>query len=122
MAKFAPNGFYTNGLGYAAGANVMHICSSQPATYAAAVSASLADVAMSSGDFTEGTGDVSGRKLTVAAKNAVTVNASGDGTHIVLADSVGETLRYITTCTTQTLTAGNTMNFLTWDIEISAPA
>jgi len=122
MAKWAPNAFYTNGLAYPAGANRMVLCSQQPATYTEANSTyALADVAMASSDFSKAAGDVSGRKVAVAAKSAVDVDASGTGNHIALVNTTDSTLRYVTTCDAQAVTSGNTVNFPTWDIEIASP-
>ena len=54
----------------------MVICSQQPTTYAEAnATYALADVAVDAGDFTKANGDVSGRKVTVAAQSGVTVDA-----------------------------------------------
>jgi hypothetical protein len=100
----------------------MVACSAQPTTYTEGNSTyALADVTMASGDFTKANGDVSGRKLTVAAKSGVTVDTSGSATHIALLDVTNSKLLYVTTCTTQALTSGNTVNFPAWDIEIADP-
>lgn len=101
-------------------ANLMILCSQQPTTRTEAVTTyALADVAMASGDFTAANGDTNGRKLTVAAKTGVTVDGSGTGTHVALVD--GTRLLYVTTCTSQAVTASNTVNFPAWDIEIADP-
>jgi hypothetical protein len=100
--------------------NLMIVCSTQPTTRTEAVTTyALADVAMASGDFTQGNGDVSGRKVTVAAKSGVTIDASGTATHIALVD--GTRLLYVTTCTSQGLNSGGTVDFPAWDIEIADP-
>jgi hypothetical protein len=94
--------------------NLMIACSAQPTTRAEAVTTyALADVAMSSGDFTMAT-DGTGRKCTVGAKTGVTVDASGTVTHIAFVDSTR--LLYVDTCASQVLTAGNTCNFPATDI------
>lgn len=104
-------------------ANVMVACSAQPTTRTEAVSTyALADVAMTPNtDFTKANGDTSGRKVTVAAKSGVLIDTSGTATHIALCD--GTRLLYVTTCTSQALTANgsNTVNFPAWDIEIADP-
>ena len=89
--------------------NLMIACSQQPTTRTEAVTTyALADVVMASGDFTmEADGD--GRKCTVAAKSGVTVDATGTATHVAFVD--GTRLLYVTTMTSQVLTAGNTCNF-----------
>jgi hypothetical protein len=100
-------------------------CSAEPTTYTEAnATYALADVTMASGDFTVGAGDGSGntpRKCTVGAKTGVTVDTSGTATHVALLDVTNSKLIEVTTCTSQALTAGNTVNFPAWDIEFSAP-
>lgn len=102
-------------------ANIMTVCSQEPTTRTEAVTTyKLADVTMTPGtDFTKAPGDVSGRKVTVAAKSGVTVDTSGTATHVALCD--GTRLLRVTTCTSQALTAGNTVDFPAWDIEITDP-
>lgn len=103
-------------------ANLMIACSAEPTTRAEAVTTyALADIAMTvNTDYTKANGDTSGRKVTVAAKSTVTVDVTGTATHVALVD--GTRLLYVTTCTSQALTSGNTVNFPAWDIEIADPA
>jgi hypothetical protein len=69
-------------------ANLQTICSVAPTTRTEAVTTyALADQAIDSGDFTKADGDVSGRKATVAAQNAVTIDTSGVGTHVAITDA-----------------------------------
>jgi hypothetical protein len=70
-------------------------------------------------DYTVANGDTSGRKITTAAKSGVSVTASGTATHVSLDD--GTTLLYVTTCTSQSLTSGNTVNIPAWKVEIADP-
>lgn len=103
----------------------MTACDAEPATFADANNGGvnfLADVAMASGDFTKADGDTSGRKVTVGQKTGVTVDNSGTVTHVALLDTVTSTLLYVTTATSQALTAGNTMTFNAWDIELGDPS
>lgn len=102
-------------------ANQMIACSQEPTNRTEAISTyALADVVMTPNtDFTKANGDVSGRKCTVAAKSGVIVDTNGTATHIALVD--GTRLLYVTTCTSQVLTAGNTVNFPAWDAEIEDP-
>lgn len=103
-------------------ADLMIACSAEPTTRTEAVTTyALADVAMTPDtDYTKANGDTNGRKVTVAAKSSVTVDSSGTATHIALVD--GTRLLYVTTCTSQALTASNTVNFPAWDVEIADPA
>lgn len=102
-------------------ADLMTACNAEPTTLTEAVTTyALADVAMSGTDFTVGEGDTNGRKVAVGAKSDVTVDTTGTATHVALVDS-GTELLYVTTCTSQSLTASNTVDFPTWDIEIADP-
>lgn len=122
MGKAAPDATIDAMFDYIDQCNVLHVCSGEPANYAGIAAVSLADVALTPDtDFTKANGDTSGRKLTVAAKTGVTVDSSGEATHIALARTTDSTLRYVTTCTPQELTAGNTVNVPAWDIEIGDP-
>jgi hypothetical protein len=99
-------------------------CSAQPTTYTEGnATYALADVTLASGDFTVANGDSSGRKITTAAKSSVLIDTSGTATHIALLDVSNSKLLYVTTCTSQALTANasNTVNFPAWDIEIADP-
>jgi len=101
-------------------ATTMTACSAEPTSRAEALSLSLADVAVATGDFTISDGDTSGRKLAVAAKSAVPVDVTGNPTHIALIDATR--LLYVTEeGTAQTITAGNTTDFPTWDVELADP-
>lgn len=101
----------------------MVACSTQPTTFAEAnATYALADVTMAAGDFTAANGDASGRKLTVAAKAGVTVDANGTFAHVALLDVTNSKLLYVTTGTSQALTAGNTVDFPAWKIEIADPS
>ena len=104
-------------------ADLMTVCSSQPTTFTEATDTfKLADVAMTPNtDFTKANGDTNGRKVTIAAKSGVTIDTSGTATFIALTKSTGSVLLYVTTCTSQVLTAGGTVDFPAWDVEISDP-
>lgn len=119
MAKFTDDSVLDAALAKVATATRMVVCSAQPANFAGIAAVALADVTMTAGagngDYTLANGDVSGRKLTVAAQSGVTVDASGTATHVVLDD--GSTLLHATTCTSQALTAGNTVNVPAFDVE-----
>lgn len=125
MAKFTPDAVLDTMLDEVATATRMTACSSQPTTYTEAnATFALADVTMAGGDFTKANGDVSGRKLTVGAKSSVLIDSSGTATHVALMRVADSTLLYVTTCTSQSLTANgsNTINFPAWDIEIADPS
>ena len=125
MAKAANDIVMDGALDIIATATRQIACSAQPTSYTEAnATYALADVTMSSGDFSKANGDTSGRKVTMAAKSAVLIDASGTATHVALVRVSDSTLIEVTTCTSQALTANgsNTVNFPAWDIEIADPA
>jgi hypothetical protein len=83
----------------------------------------LAIKTISSSDYTgPSDGDVSGRKVRVNAQTGISVTNSGTAQHIALVKNTSTTaLLYVTTTTSQALTAGNTVNTPVWDIEILDP-
>lgn len=96
------------------------VCSTFPTTYAEATSTyKLAlKTGLTSGSYTgPANGDTNGRKITVNAQTAITVDTGGSAQHIAICS--GSVLLYVTTCTAQTLTAGNTVNTPAWDIEVA---
>ena len=98
----------------------MTACSTQPTTYAEATSTyKLADVTIDSADYTGPADHTSGRKLTVNAQTGITVDSSGTYGHVAICSS--DTLLYVTTGTSQVLTAGNTVDFPAWVISIADP-
>ena len=100
------------------------ICSAEPTTYTEAITTyKLAITTIDSADYTgPANGDTSGRKIAVNAQTGITVDSSGNATHVAIAKSVAtSTLLYVTTCTSQALTSGNTVNTPAWDIEIADP-
>lgn len=101
----------------------MTACTAQPTTFTEAnATFARADVTMAAGDFTAANGDTSGRKLTVAAKTAVPVDASGTVTHVALLDVTNSKLLYVTTTASQAVSAGGTVDIGTWKVEIADPA
>ena len=121
MAKFTDDSVLDAALAKVATATRMVITSAQPANFAGIAAVALADVTMTAGagngDYTLANGDTSGRKLTVLAQSAIPVDASGTATHVCLDD--GTTLLQVTTCTSQALTSGNTVNVPAYDIEFA---
>ena len=105
------------------GATQLSVCSAQPTTYTQATSTyKLAlKTGLTSGSFTgPANGDTSGRKLTVNEQASITVDATGDATHVALCSA--SVLLYVTTCTTQALTSGNSVTVPNWDVEIADPS
>lgn len=103
-----------------AAVTTMYVTSAEPANYAGIAAVALANVAFTSSDLTKANGDTSGRKVTTTQKSSVTIDATGTATHVVLAS--GSVLLYVTTCTSQALTAGGTVTIPAWKIEVADPA
>lgn len=122
MGKAAPDATIDAMFDYIDQSNIIHICSAEPANYAGIAAVSLASGALTPDtDFTKANGDVSGRKVTVAAKTGISIGTSGSATHVVLARSTDSSLRYVTTCTSQALTSGGTVNTPAFKIEVADP-
>lgn len=125
MGKVAPNAMIDASLNYVAACDLLVVCSAEPSSYAdATASVDLADQALTSGDgggdFTIAD-DTSGRKLTMTAKSAIPIDHSGSATHIALCKTTDTSLRYVTTCTSQSLTSGGTVDVPLWKINIQDP-
>lgn len=122
MAKDAPDATIDTMLDYIDQCDRMYVCSAQPANFAGIAAVTLATATMvPDTDFPKAAGDVSGRKITVALKNGVSVTASGTPTHIALGRTTDSTMRYVTTCTGPALTSGSTVNIPAWKIEVQDP-
>lgn len=121
MAKSVHNDVLDGAFDVLDQADIQTVCNAEPTTRTEAITTfKLADVAMTPNtDYTKADGDTSGRKVTVAAKSAVPVDTTGTATHIALCDATR--LLYVTTCTSQGLTSGNTVNIPAWKIEIADP-
>lgn len=97
-----------------ANANLMIVCSAEPADRNDAVNVvDLADVIMAPADFTN-MADGAGRMLRVAPKLAVPVDHAGVPTHIAMVDAV--TLLYVTTCTGMAVAVGGNIDIPIFDI------
>ncbi len=123
MAKFIIDAAMDAELDYIAGCTILFILSGEPSSYSdAAATKDLATHVLTSGDFSKANGDASGRKLTLAAQNGITVDHSGTATYWAIGISASSTLVAYGTLTSQALTAGNTVNFPATDVdEIADP-
>ncbi len=121
MAKYCNPDLIDLALDGIATADEMLVLPSSPADYGAAQSAKLATASMTGGDFSKAAGDISGRKLTVGAKNGVSVTTPGTATHLALVDSGNSKLLYVTECGSQVLSSG-TVDIGSWKAEIGDPA
>jgi hypothetical protein len=125
MAKYANDDVMDGALDVVAQGNVIVVCSAQPTNRTEAISTyALADIAVTpgdgNGDFTIADGTPNGRQLTVEAQASFAVDVTGTATHIAICD--GTRLLYVTTCTSQPLTAGNTVSTPAWKIRIADPS
>jgi hypothetical protein len=73
------------------------------------------------GSITAAAGDVSGRKNTFAAVTGTSITATGTATHVAFSDN-SSTLYFVTTCTSQALTSGGTVDTSAIDYEITDPS
>jgi hypothetical protein len=121
MAKFVNSAVLDGALGVVATATRMVAVNGQPASYAAADTGKLAEAVLAPGDFALAAGDISGRKVSVAAKPGLSVVAAGTADHIALLDPATSALLYVTTCPAQSLPAGGTVSIGTWSVEIESP-
>lgn len=121
MAKTATDAVLDGTLNIIKGdTRTMTVCSAQPTTRTEAVTTyALADVALATGNFTLADGAVNGRKITVAQQANVTIDVSGTALFVAICDA--SNLLVVTTCTSQALTAANTVTFPAWIIAISDP-
>lgn len=106
-------------------ATQMSVCKDTPTTYGEATTSGtymLAIHTMTSADYTiaDVVGGSGGRKVTIAEQAAVSVGATGTATYVCLCDA-DDRLLYVTTCTSQVLTSGNTVTFPAWAISIGDP-
>ena len=96
----------------------LFICTAQPATYAeASATYDVATHTLTSGDYSKGDGDTSGRKLILAAQTGITVDHDGIATHYVIGKSGDTSIRLIGILTSQQVYSGNTINFPATDID-----
>ena len=120
MGKVVTDGFLDGGLDAISGAVTLTVCTAEPTSVAECDSLSLIPGhTLTGGDFTKANGDANGRKVTVAAQNSLSIDASGTATHVAITDGVSD--YYVTTVTSQALTSGGTVSVGAWDIEFADP-
>lgn len=120
MARFADQSVLDALLNEIANGTRLTVCAGQPTDFADIASRILASETLTGGDFTLAAGDVSGRKVTVAAQADLSISASGTADHVAIDD--GTTLLYVTTCPSQALTLGGTVSTQAFDAEVADPA
>lgn len=99
----------------------LHYCSAQPTTYTEAnVTYNLATAAITGSNYAAAAGDTNGRKATITPPTDTTIDTTGTATHICIT-SGGTTIEIVTTCTSQALTAANTVTGAAFDHELADP-
>lgn len=129
MARLADNDVLDNGLdsmkaAVDAVAGEMTICEGAPTTFEHAdsnkgtatgkVLARVVNPTLTIAD------DTSGRKVTISAETGITIDVSGTADHIALTDGSTK-LWFATTCTSQALVAGGTVDVPAWKINVQDP-
>ena len=122
MAKFVADAVLDAALNYIKNtATRVAIDNAQPDTYAHAITDyMLAVKTITSVDFTGPADDTSGRKLTTVQESAISVTNSGTAIYVCLCDTSAGII-FTTSCTSQVLTAGNTVTIPAWKINIQDP-
>ena len=124
MAKTIADAVYDAALQYIEdNTTLVTVCSAQPTTYAeASATYKLADVVTDASDFTGPADGTTGRKTVVNAQTGVTVDSSGTATYVAGSKSATEALLWVTTCTSQVLTAGNTVDIPAITVTLADPS
>jgi hypothetical protein len=98
----------------------------QPTTYEHATTGTgtgyrlAIESALDSTDFVIADGDGGGRKVTIAEQATLPVSITASADFVCLCD-VDDRLLFVTTCTEQVLTSGNTVTIPEWKITIGDP-
>lgn len=121
MAKFIPDAKIDLQLDVNEG-DTVHVCSAQPATAADAITNfNLASQAVVGGDYAKANGDTNGRKNTLTPPTGSAISTTGVGNHVAVTNG-GTDLRLVTTCTSQSLTQGGTVDIGAFAQEMSDAA
>ena len=123
MAKWTNSDGLDAALSWWADCDVLHLCNSQPANYAALATTSLGSVSLTPGvgdDFSLAAGSPNGRRLNIAAQQIAAATASDPGTslHVALAKTGDSTLRVVATVPNQPITSGNPAQIGAWSVQI----
>lgn len=108
-------------------ASSLVLCDAEPADFTAATTDSptgvaLGEIAVDGADFTKADGDVSGRKITVAAQTGINVDVTGTVNHIAIVDATNSRLLLVTTTTAQAVSQGGTADTTAFDQEVADPS
>lgn len=119
MAKKIPDATLDAMLALCEGDQI-HVCAGEPLTATEATTTKNLATA-TAGTYTKANGDTSGRKNTQAGATGVSITTSGNADHVAVTSASGTVLELVTTCTTQTLTAGGTVDIGAFAHEIGDP-
>lgn len=119
MGKVVPDSILDQMLDQAEGSHIT-VCSAEPANYADIANVDLTGAA-AIGAPSAANGDVSGRKNTYPAVTGISITVTGSATHIAMHDN-SSTLLLVTTCPSQALTSGGTVDVAAFDHEIEDAA
>jgi hypothetical protein len=97
------------------------VLDADPVDYAGVSAAQLAEIAVDSGDFSLGDGDISGRKLVVAAQTAVDATATGTGNHVAIVDDTGMELLLLVEMPNVNITISIDTNIASFAYEVRDP-
>lgn len=120
MAKFMPDAQYDLQLDVVVGdGDNIHICAGQPTTATeAATTFNLATQAIAAAQLAKANGDVSGRKITISPPAGTSITTTGTADHVAITNGANTTLKHVTTCTSQALTSGGTVDINPYDHEV----
>ncbi len=99
----------------------MILLDAEPSSRAVAIANALATITVGAADVTVANGDVSGRKATVAGKTGESVTNSGTYNHTCLI-SATDLLVVSTATASKSLNSGDTVDVVSWDLELADPA
>ena len=120
MAKLSPDAMMDAALAWiVTNTNALCVCSTQPTTYTHATSTYLLGQESSVTVGSPQDWSTSGREVAVPAKSSVAITAGSSAQHIALVNTSTSTLAYVTTISTQAVSASDKMNIATWDIRIA---
>lgn len=104
-------------------ANVLHICSQEPATYAAATTTYTLGSKTGLSIGAPAAGSPNGRQVAVGAISDGAVSGNGSATHWAIVDTVNSRLLAAgPLAASQTVTSGNPFTIPSFNIRIPAPA
>lgn len=105
-------------------ATKIHICSSEPSTFAGVAGVSLGNKGLAAGGIgAPATRAPSGRKVTVAAFSDGSVTGTGTASHYAIVDEVNSRLLAANSLSaSQAVTSGNTFSLDAFDIGVPGPA